>query len=97
MRLATRLATSAVVATFAVGGLLTSATAAPAAPATPAASDRVATQPTTVTARAEGMEWCTKGISECRQKRNYRLYLGCWASPIRGTWHEGWYVFDWRC
>ncbi|WP_238992232.1 hypothetical protein [Jiangella ureilytica] len=89
MRLASRLATTGVVAAFAVGGLLT-----PPAHATP---DRAATAQQTVTTQSSGTQWCTNGIADCRQKRNYRLYLGCWASHIRGTWYPDWYVFDWRC
>ncbi|MBB5787316.1 hypothetical protein [Jiangella mangrovi] len=87
MRLASRLATTGVVAAFAVGGLLTGP-----AQATP---DRA---PTTVTAQSSGTVWCTKGLADCRSKRNVYVYLGCWASPVRpAQWYPGWYQFDWRC
>lgn len=98
MRIASRLATTGALAAIAVGGLLTApAQAAPALATTQEQPAVVAKA--VVKAQSSGMIWCTNGIADCRQKRNYYMYLGCRVSEIRGTWYVDppWYVFDYYC
>lgn len=98
MRLASRLATTGALAAIAVGGLLTAPAQGVPTLATTQEQPAVVAKPI-VKAQSSGMVWCTKGIDDCRQKRNYYLYLGCDVSTIRGTWYVDppWYVFDWYC
>lgn len=98
MRIASRLATTGALAAIAVGGLLTAPVQGAPALATEERSVEVVAKPV-VKVQSSGTYWCTKGIDECKQKRNYYMYLGCDVSLIRGTWYVDppWYVFDWYC